>query len=87
MRADLDYGMRFRADDMLHGVDLVLDVTAQGGGRLGDIFERETLLRVYHALPDELVINVGEETFAEFDAGASEDERLERDVRQMNILL
>ena len=44
MRADLDFGMRLRADDTLHGVDLVLDVAAQGGDWLGDVFEGEELL-------------------------------------------
>ena len=87
LRADLNIGMRLGADDALHGVDLVLDVAAQGGDRLGDIFEGEKLLRVNRALPDKLVIDVGEETFAEFDARAGEDERLERDVGQMDILL
>jgi len=42
-------------DDALHGIDLFLDVAAQGGNRLGDIFEREKLLRVNRALPDKLV--------------------------------
>ena len=87
MRADLDFGMRLRADDALHGVDLVLDVAAQGGDWLGDVFEGEKLLRVNRAVPDELVVDVGEETFAEFDARAGEDERLERDVGQMDFFL
>ena len=87
MRADLDFGMRLRADDALHGVNLVLDVAAQGGDWLGDVFEREKLLRVNRAMPDKFVVDVGEETFAEFDARAGEHKRLERDVGQMDILL
>ena len=79
--------MRFRADDTLHGVDLFLDVATHGGDGLGDVFEGEKLLRVNRAVPDEFVVDVGEETFAEFDARAGEDERLERDVGQMDILL
>ena len=38
-------------------------------------------------MPDKLVVDVGEETFAEFDTRTGEDERLERDVGQMDFLL
>jgi len=87
MWTDLDFGMRLRTDDPLHGVDLVLDIAAQVGDWLGDVFEGEKLLRFNRALPDKFVVDVGEETFAEFDARASEHERLERDVGQMDIFL
>jgi hypothetical protein len=87
VRADLDFRMRFRADDALHGVNLFLDLAAQDGDWPGDIFEREKLLRVNRAMPDKFVVDVGEETFAEFDARAGQHERLERDVGQMDFLL
>ena len=87
LRADLNIGMRFRADDTLHGVDLIRDVAGHGGDGLGDFCEREKFLGINGTMPDELVVDVGEETFAELDAGAGEHERLERDVGQVNFLL
>ena len=38
-------------------------------------------------MPDELAVDVGEETFAEFDACAGEDERLKGNVGQMDFFL
>ena len=87
VRANLNIGIRLRADDALHGVNLVLNIAAQGGDWPGYVFEREKLLRINRALPDKFVIDVGEETFAELDARAGEHKRLEGDVGQMDILL
>jgi len=86
LRADLNIGMRLRADDTLHSGDLIRDVAGYGGDGLGDFCEREKLFGINGAVPDELVVDVGEETFAEFDASAGEDERLERDVGQVDVL-
>jgi len=86
MRADRDFRMRLRADDALHGVNLVCDVAGQRRDRFGYVREREEFLRVNGALPDKFAVDVGEETLAEFDAGTGEHESLERNVGQMNIL-
>lgn len=77
--------MLFGCDDALHGIEVVADLAAQGGNWPGDIFEGEELGRVNGASPDELIIDMGEETFANFDAGPGEDEGLEGDVGQMHI--
>ena len=87
MRADLNFGMGLGADDPLHGLNLFLNVAGHRRDRLGDILKSEEFLRVNLAAPDELAVDVGEETFAELDACAGEHIRLEGDVRQMDILL
>lgn len=87
MRADLDIRMRFRADDTLHGVNLILDVAGHRGDWLGDVFEGEKFLGINLAVPDELAVDMGEETFAKLDASAADHERLKGDVGQVDFLL
>lgn len=87
MRADLYVGMRLQSDDTLHGVNLILDVAGHRGDGLGDVFQGEEFLWINRAVPDELTVDMGEETFAQPDARAADDERLKGDVRQVNFLL
>jgi len=86
MWADFNNRMDLDPDDALHGVNLFPDVAAQNRDWPGDVFEGEKLLRINRAVPDEFVVDVGQETFADFDACTSEHESLEGDVGQVDIL-